>query len=85
MSPISPTLRVGLATSFMRAMLNRAITGQHAEAERLIIEARSIIARAECQHRDLSDFEAGRVDALLELASRSGAGAISKRALGPQR
>lgn len=33
-------------------------------------EARAVIDRAATQQRDLSDFESGRVDVLLELAQR---------------
>jgi plasmid stability protein len=33
-------------------------------------EARAIMNRAEQQGRDLSDFESGRVDVLLDLAAR---------------
>ena len=36
----------------------------------LIAEARSILDRADSQRRDLSDFESGRVDALLDIAGR---------------
>jgi hypothetical protein len=39
-------------------------------AKALIAEATAIIERAETQRRDLSDFESGRVDALLEVADR---------------
>lgn len=39
-------------------------------SESLISEAREILDRAEHQHRDLSDFESGRVDALFDVAGR---------------
>jgi hypothetical protein len=40
------------------------------DRESLVTEAEKIIARAEQQKRDLSDFEAGRIDVLLEIAAR---------------
>ena len=40
------------------------------DATQLIREANEIISRAEAQHRDLSDFEAGQCDALIEIAAR---------------
>jgi len=39
-------------------------------SQTLISEALAILDRAENQHRDLSDFESGRVDALLDVAGR---------------
>jgi hypothetical protein len=47
-------------------------------ADALLGVAREIIARAEQQHRDLSDFEAGRVDALVDIAGIIRAQALEK-------
>lgn len=42
----------------------------HVNAYALTEEARHLIDSAERQGRDLADFEAGRVDALLDIAER---------------
>ena len=47
-----------------------ALTTELPTAEALMAEAAAIIERAETQHRDLSEFESGRVDALLDVAGR---------------
>lgn len=47
-------------------------------AQVFVAEARDILAKADEQNRDLSEFESGRVEALLDVAerfSRSTAGA----------
>jgi hypothetical protein len=40
----------------------------NATASALTEAAREIIAHADSEHRDLSEFEAGRIDALLDVA-----------------
>ena len=50
----------------------------HGDRARLIAEARALIASAEAQGRDLTDFEAGRVDMLLDLAARHAPNLITK-------
>ncbi|HMN42941.1 MAG TPA: hypothetical protein PKE27_00070 [Povalibacter sp.] len=49
-------------------------------AQLFVAEARDILAKADEQHRDLSEFESGRVETLLEVAerfSRSAPGVIA--------
>lgn len=51
-------------------MFETCLATQPLTPESLIAEATAILNRAETQHRDLSDFESGRVDALLDVAGR---------------